>query len=83
LTSKYRPHWVFYLHPCYAEVLAKFRAKIGRTFKKAGKPEADEDEQATFCGFLVHLGVDVAHRSSGRIARVIKGELPPESLLNE
>jgi hypothetical protein len=63
-------------------LLAKIRAKIGRAYRKAGKADASEDEKDMFCGKLVHLlGVDLEHRSSGRIARVLKGELPPESLL--
>jgi hypothetical protein len=62
-------------------LLAKLTAKIRRAFRKAGRADADEDEQAMFCGNLVHLGVPIDHRSSDRIARVIQGEHPPEWLL--
>jgi|SRR5271166_3353395 len=64
-----------------AVFLAKVRAKIGRAYKKAGKADASEDEQSMFCGELISLGVPIEHRSSGRIARVIKGELTLACLL--
>jgi hypothetical protein len=52
-------------------------AKIGRTFRKADKPEASPEERAAFLESLIALGIPVAHRSSGRMARVLRGERTP------
>jgi hypothetical protein len=55
-------------------------AKIRRAFRKAGKPEASPEEQTAFLNQLHELNIPVLRRSSGRIARVLKGELSIEAL---
>jgi hypothetical protein len=59
----------------------KIMAKLGRAFRKAGKPEASEAEISAFLASLLETKVPVLNRSSGRIARVVKGEQKIESLL--
>ena len=55
-------------------------AKIRRAFGKAGKAEASPEEQMAFLNQLHELNIPVLNRSSGRIARVLKGELSIEAL---
>ncbi len=55
-------------------------SKIRRAFKKAGK-EASEQEKAAFLDQLLELKVPVLQRSSGRIAKILTGAKPVESLL--
>jgi hypothetical protein len=59
----------------------KMMAKVGRAFRKADKPEASDAEISAFLASLLETKVPVLNRSSGRIARVIKGEQSIESLL--
>ena len=59
----------------------KIMGKLRRAFRKAGKSEASETEISAFLTLLLETKVPVLHRSSGRIARVVKGEQNIESLL--
>jgi len=54
--------------------------KVKRAFLKAGV-EAGPEAQAAFLNDLLRANVPVLNRSSGRIARVVKGEKSIESLL--
>jgi hypothetical protein len=58
----------------------KMLGKIRRAFLKAGV-EAGSDAQSAFLNDLLRANVPVSNRSSGRIARIIKGEQSIESLL--
>jgi hypothetical protein len=59
----------------------KMMAKVGRALRKAGKSEASDAEIRAFLTSLLEANVPVLNRSSGRIARVVKGEKSIESLL--
>ena len=59
----------------------KIMGKLRRAFRKAGKSEASETEIMAFLTSLLQANVPVLNRSSGRIARVVKGEQSIESLL--
>ena len=59
----------------------KMMGKLRRAFRKAGKAEASETEITAFLTSLLQANVPVLNRSSGRIARVVKGEQNIESLL--
>jgi hypothetical protein len=59
----------------------KMMGKLRRAFGKAGKPEVSEAEISAFLASLLEAKVPVLNRSSGRIARVLKGEQSIESLL--
>jgi hypothetical protein len=59
----------------------KMMSKLRRAFRKAGKSEASETEIMAFLTPLLQANVPVRNRSSGRIARVLKGEQSIESLL--
>ena len=59
----------------------KMMGKLRRAFRKAGKSEASETEIMAFLTSLLEANVPVLNRSSGRIARVVKGEKNIESLL--
>jgi len=61
---------------------SKLTAKIGRAFRKSGIQPTKEQASA-FLDELLTIGVPVLHRSSSRIARVIRGEKPVQSLLKE
>ena len=56
-------------------------SKLRRAFRKAGKSVASETEIMAFLASLLQANVPVLNRSSGRIARVVKGEQSIESLL--
>ena len=58
----------------------KMLAKVKRAFLKAGV-EAGPEAQADFLNDLLMANVPVLNRSSGRIARVVKGEQSIASLL--
>ena len=58
----------------------KMLGKVKRAFVKAGV-EAGPEAQAAFLNDLLMLNVPVLNRSSGRIARVVKGEESIASLL--
>ena len=58
----------------------KMLRKVKRAFVKAGV-EAGPEAQAAFLNDLVMVNVPVLNRSSGRIARVVKGEQSIASLL--
>jgi len=58
----------------------KMLGKVKRAFLKAGV-EAGPEAQADFLNDLLLANVPVLNRSSGRIARVVKGEQSIESLL--
>jgi hypothetical protein len=58
----------------------KMLGKIKRAFVKAGV-EVGPEAQAAFLNDLLMAKVPVLNRSSGRIARVLKGEKSVESLL--
>lgn len=58
----------------------KMLGKVKRAFLKAGV-EAGPEAQAAFLKNLLMANVPVSNRSSGRIARIIKGEQSIESLL--
>jgi len=58
----------------------KMQGKVRRAFLKAGV-EAGPEAQAAFLNDLLRANVPVSNRSSGRIARIIKGEQSIESLL--
>jgi hypothetical protein len=62
------------------QVDRKMLGKVKRAFLKAGV-EADPEAQAAFLNDLLRANVLVLNRSSGRIARVVKGEQNIESLL--
>ena len=62
------------------EVDRKMVGKVKRAFFKAGV-EAGPEAQGDFLNKLLMANVPVLNRSSGRIARVVKGELSIESLL--
>ena len=59
----------------------KMMSKLRRAFRKAGKSEASETEIMAFLTSLLQANVPVLNRSSGRIARAVKGEQNIESLL--
>jgi hypothetical protein len=59
----------------------KMMSKLRRAFRKAGKSEPSETEIMAFLTSLLQANVPVLNRSSGRIARVVKGEQNIESLL--
>jgi|SRR5271166_5569914 len=59
----------------------KIMGKLRRAFRKADKSEASETEIRAFFTSLLQANVSVLNRSSGRIARVVKGEQNIESLL--
>jgi hypothetical protein len=58
----------------------KMPGKIKRAFQKSGI-DAGPEARAAFLNDLLMANVPVSNRSSGRIARVIKGEQSIESLL--
>ena len=58
----------------------KMLGKVKRAFVKAGV-EAGPEAQAAFLSDLLMANVPVLNRSSGRIARVVKGEQNIASLL--
>ena len=58
----------------------KMLGKVKRAFVKAGV-EAGPEAQAAFLNDLLMANVPVLNRSSGRIARVVKGEQSIASLL--
>ena len=62
------------------QVDRKMLSKVKRAFVKA-KVEASFEAQAEFLNDLLLANVPVLNRSSGRIARIIKGEQSIESLL--
>jgi hypothetical protein len=62
------------------QVDRKMLGKVKRAFLKAGV-EAGPEAQAAFLNALLLAKVPVSNRSSGRIARIIKGEQSIESLL--
>jgi hypothetical protein len=62
------------------QVDRKMLGKVKRAFLKAGV-EAGTEAQAAFLSDLLRANVPVLNRSSGRIARVLKGEKSIESLL--
>ena len=62
------------------QVDRKMLGKVKRAFLKAGV-EAGPEAQASFLNDLLLANVPVLNRSSGRIARVVKGEKSIESLL--
>ena len=62
------------------EVDRKMLGKVKRAFLKAGV-EAGPEAQADFLNNLLMANVPVLNRSSGRIARVVKGEQSIASLL--
>ena len=59
----------------------KIMGKLRRAFRKAGKSKASEMEIMAFLTSLLQANVPVLNRSSGRTARVVKGEQSIESLL--
>ena len=59
----------------------KMMGKLRRAFRKTGRPEVSEGEISAFLTSLLETKVPVLSRSSGRIARVVKGEQKMESLL--
>jgi hypothetical protein len=62
------------------QVDRKMLGKVKRAFLKAGV-EAGPEAQAAFLNNLLMANVPVLNRSSGRIARVVKGEQSIASLL--
>jgi len=62
------------------QVDRKMLGKVKRAFLKAGV-ETSPEAQAKFLNDLLLANVPVLNRSSGRIARIIKGEQSIESLL--
>ena len=62
------------------QVDRKMLGKIKRAFLKAGV-EASPEAQAAFLNDLLRANVPVLNRSSGRIARVVKGEKSIATLL--
>ena len=62
------------------QVDRKMLGKVKRAFLKA-KVEASPAAQAEFLNNLLMANIPVLNRSSGRIARVVKGEQSIESLL--
>jgi hypothetical protein len=62
------------------QVDRKMLGKVRRAFLKAGV-EAGPEAQADFLNALLLAKVPVSNRSSGRIARIVKGEQSIESLL--
>ena len=59
----------------------KIMGKLRRAFRKAGRTEVSEGEISAFLASLLEAKVPVLNRSSGRIARVLKGEKSIETLL--
>jgi hypothetical protein len=57
--------------------------KLRRAFKKAGEPGANEAELRALLDALRAAGVPVMRRTSGRLAKVVKGERTIDSLLLE
>ena len=62
-------------------VNGKMMGKLRRAFRKAGKSEGSETEIRAFLTSLLEANVPVLNRSSGRIARVVKGEESIATLL--
>ena len=62
------------------QVDRKMLGKVKRAFLKAGV-EAGPEAQAAFLNDLLMANVPVLNRSSGRIARVVKGEESIATLL--
>jgi tRNA C32,U32 (ribose-2'-O)-methylase TrmJ len=59
----------------------KMMSKLRRAFRKAGKSEASETEIMAFLTSLLQANVPVLNRSSGRIAKVVRGAENIENLL--
>jgi hypothetical protein len=59
----------------------RMMSKLRRAFRKAGKSETSEAEISAFLTALLETKIPVLNRSSGRIAKVVKGEQSIESLL--
>jgi hypothetical protein len=59
----------------------RMMSKLRRAFRKAGKSETSEAEISAFLIALLETKIPVLNRSSGRIAKVVKGEQNIESLL--
>ena len=59
----------------------RMMSKLRRAFRKAGKSETSEAEISAFLTALLETKIPVLNRSSGRIAKVVKGEQNIESLL--
>jgi hypothetical protein len=59
----------------------RMMSKVRRAFRKAGKSETSEAEIIAFLTALLETKIPVLNRSSGRIAKVVKGEQNIESLL--
>ena len=57
--------------------------KPRRAYRKAGQPDAPETTLREFLATLRAAGVPVMRRTSGRLAKVVKGERTVESLLLE
>jgi hypothetical protein len=62
------------------QVDRKMLGKVKRAFLKAGV-QASPEAQASFLNDLLKANIPVLNRSSGRIARVVKGEQSIASLL--
>lgn len=55
-------------------------AKVGRAYNKADMPNVSEQKKVEFAEALLAAGIPILNRSSGRIARAIKGEINIEDL---
>ncbi len=63
--------------PAKPEVTKGMLAKIGRAYKKAGTVKGGDTEAdyEAYAFTLLNAGIPILERSSGRIARAIKGEI--------
>src|SRR5260370_3759045 len=62
--------------PAKPEVTKRMLSKVARAYRKAGiKGGGTESDHTAFVHTLLNAGVSILERSSGRIARAIKGEI--------
>src|SRR4029077_1057953 len=62
--------------PAKPEVTKRMLSKVARAYRKAGiKGGGTESDHTAFVHTLLNAGVPILERSSGRIARAIKGEI--------
>jgi hypothetical protein len=66
--------------PTASAVTKPMLLKIGRSYKKANLADVTEAKKVEFAEALLAAGVPILSISSGRIARVIKGEISIDDL---
>jgi len=66
--------------PTASAVSKPMLSKVGRAYEKADMPNVTEAKKVEFAEALLAARVPILNRSSGRIARAIKGEISIEDL---